>query len=140
MIGAFTGPEGGMTERQQEELTGILQRQDIRELHVGDCIGADAEATQIAQDLSVGTVCHPPDKDAKRAFTRGHLSVREPRPYLVRNHDMVDAAQFLIGTPDGPERLRSGTWATIRYALKQHVPTVIIWPDGSCDWLLSQPG
>jgi hypothetical protein len=55
----------------------------------------------------------------------------DPKPYLVRNHDMVDQSEFLIGTPgEEQEVLRSGTWATIRYARKLKRPILIILPKG----------
>jgi hypothetical protein len=32
--------------------------------------------------------------------------------------------------PSGPERLRSGTWATVRYARKLRKPITILWANG----------
>lgn len=55
------------------------------------------------------------------------LPVKKP---LDRNRDIVEAAEVLIACPDGPERQRSGTWATIRHALRVGKPVVIVWPDG----------
>lgn len=60
--------------------------------------------------------------------------MREPAPYIVRDHAIVDEVQFLIGCPRKDiEELRSGTWATIRYARKQRRNLnciILIYPDG----------
>ena len=39
-------------------------------------------------------------------------------PYLERNKNIVNAVDFIIAAPDGPEKVRSGTWSTVRYAKK----------------------
>lgn len=77
--------------------------------------------------------------DAKRAFcyrrkgVGGELPIeREPGPYLWRNHQIVDATSALIAAPFGfEEELRSGTWATVRYARKLGRPVRFFWPDGT---------
>jgi hypothetical protein len=49
-----------------------------------------------------------------------------------RNHDIVDETELLIACPgELAEAVRSGTWATVRYARKLGRPIVIFWPDGS---------
>jgi hypothetical protein len=54
------------------------------------------------------------------------------KPYLVRNHEIVDDSQVLIAAPkEFTEQLRSGTWATIRYARKIGRTVRIVFPDGS---------
>jgi predicted Rossmann fold nucleotide-binding protein DprA/Smf involved in DNA uptake len=42
----------------------------------------------------------------------------------------VNETGVLVAMPDGPEELRSGTWATVRYARKQGKDGRIIYPDG----------
>ena len=113
MIIGFTGTRKGMTSHQMIVLSGILQTGD--EFHHGDCVGADAEAHDIARCEGCRIVIHPPDNDKYRAFCIGTREELE-KPYLERNHDIVDACDLLVATPDGPEAQRSGTWATIRYA------------------------
>jgi predicted Rossmann fold nucleotide-binding protein DprA/Smf involved in DNA uptake len=56
--------------------------------------------------------------------------LREPLPYLERNHAIVNESDFLIAAPDGPETLRSGTWATVRYARKVGKRVLVIMPNG----------
>jgi hypothetical protein len=93
------------------------------EFHHGDCVGADAEADDlIAQIGGCKIVIHPPDNPRKRAFKTRYPGriVLPAKPYLMRNHDIVDATDILIAAPKtNEEELRSGTWATIRYAMKQ---------------------
>jgi hypothetical protein len=46
---------------------------------------------------------------------------------LTRNRDIVDTASMLIAAPEGnAERLRSGTWATVRYARKAKKKVIIL--------------
>lgn len=54
-----------------------------------------------------------------------------PEDLLARNRDIVDETEILIACPGHMhEELRSGTWSTIRYAVKIQRPHIIIWPDG----------
>lgn len=53
------------------------------------------------------------------------------KPPLVRNHDIVDSTELLIACPkEQVEVLRSGTWATIRYARKKEITVWLIDPEG----------
>jgi hypothetical protein len=52
--------------------------------------------------------------------------------HLVRDHDIVDAADVLIAMPEGmKEYLRSGTWATVRSTRKRGKRIILVYPDGS---------
>lgn len=58
----------------------------------------------------------------------------EPKEYIKRDKDIVDTSDILIATPRFMyEELRSGTWATVRYAEKKNKPIVIIWPNGDVE-------
>lgn len=60
--------------------------------------------------------------------------IRDPLPPLERNHRIVDACDVLIACPkDAQEQLRSGTWATVRYARKQGKRVIVITPDGTVE-------
>lgn len=130
----FTGTQVGMSESQKDKLAEILFRAaddhpgESLEFHHGDCVGADAQADSIARSAGFRVVVHPPTNDAKRAFrARPGDAVREPRPYLVRNVDIVDETGFLVAAPkSAEEELRSGTWATVRYARSIRRLTVIL--------------
>jgi cytosine/uracil/thiamine/allantoin permease len=76
--------------------------------------------------------------DAKRAFcdrrwsAAADFTVLEPGPYLWRNHQIVDATAALLACPfEFEEQLRSGTWATVRYARTLGRPIRFFWPDGT---------
>lgn len=101
------------------------------QLHHGACIGADEQMLLIAQnDFALWTVAHPSNLIFLTTKILSH-ETREPKPPLERNHDIVDATEILIATPETFEEvLRSGTWATIRYAKKIGRPIKYIWPDG----------
>jgi hypothetical protein len=125
----FTGSRNGMTKDQQKRLEHLLREfkaLGYREFHHGDCKGADIQAHNIARLLGFGVVVHPPRSSTHRAWSPG--KILKAKPYLERNHDIVDETLSLIACPDGLERLRSGTWATIRYAEKIGKPVNVIMP------------
>lgn len=131
----FTGTRRGMTRLQAQEVFELLAIRfspslPPREVHHGDCIGADAEAHAIAEKCSYMTIAHPASDVAKkfRANTKATY-VYEPQPALRRNHDIVDLCDVLIACPgEMHEILRSGTWATIRYAKSVGKDVRIIYP------------
>lgn len=131
----FTGTKKGTTLLQYSTLAKyfiiVKKEHEEVELAQGDCIGADDEATKLGFKYGYYIRCHPPENPSLRAF--GDFDyIHEPKPYLVRNHDIVDACDELVATPrEFTEQLRSGTWATIRYARKMRKPIRIIYPDGS---------
>lgn len=131
MIVSFTGTQEGMTQRQKYALEDLLDELVVIELHHGDCIGADEEVNLIALTIGIRIVIHPPDDDNKRAFCKGADEVREPKPYLVRNDDIAEEGEVLIATPkEYKEKVRSGTWATVRYARKKNKNIFVIYPNG----------
>ncbi len=136
----FTGTQKGLTEKQQIMLRGLIRiysegSNTLTEVHHGDCVGADAEFHEMmgvpgAETNDVSIIVHPPEDDKKRAFCEGG-TILEPKPYLERNHDIVDSCDILIACPpSGEEIIRSGTWATVRYARKMGKEVTIIPPDG----------
>jgi hypothetical protein len=136
----FTGTQSGMTSAQKLMFDAIMftaNEHNAMEFHHGDCVGSDKEAHEAVLLLSkhlkctVKTIIHPPTIKTKRAFCHSDES-REPLPYLDRNQKIVDATDVLIATPaEKKEKLRSGTWATVRRARKQGKPIFIINPDGT---------
>ena len=126
----FTGTQGGMSDKQQEEFIRILQEQNPTEFHHGDCVGADAQAHDIVfaiYDKNIQIVIHPPINPYKRAWCKNWSILRMQDDYLKRNRAIVDETDLLIATPkESVEVLRSGTWSTIRYARKQNKPIIII--------------
>ena len=129
----FTGTQWGMTSKQEYTLYEIIHRLFPTESHSGDCIGADKEFLNAIRHLKpkCKTFGHPPKNSKKRAFCKYDSSFPEEE-YLIRNRNIVNNSDLLIATPrEFKEELRSGTWATIRYARKIKKPIIIIFPDGS---------
>lgn len=125
----FTGTRRGIVPRQAAQLRHYLMEHEVTEFHHGDCVGADAEAHTIAYVLNIPIIIHPPLNESQRAFCPCAIEVREAKDYLDRNHDIVDEIDILIATPGELVRqLRSGTWATVRYAERKGVPVHIIFP------------
>lgn len=131
MIVGFTGTQQTITFAQRRQIVDMAQMFD--EFHEGDCIGADATCAVLVKQENPGckVVSHPPANPSKRAYAPAD-EVRQPKPYIERNHDIVDECDILIATPKGfKEERRSGTWATIRYAKKVSKPIIIVFPDGT---------
>lgn len=138
MLIGFTGSQHGMTDWQRERLKEALARyRFIAEFHHGDCVGADDEADDVARELRIPfIVVHPPVDTRRQAFTfkkpptKGvSIEVRTPKPFLLRNRDIIHDSDELLATPrERTERLRSGTWSTIRFARRLHRPIHIIYP------------
>lgn len=128
----FTGTRRGMTGSQWASLTALLkafcQRYDRVEFHHGQCIGADEEAASIAKELGCWIVSHPPTNQ-KAISNFAFDEARAPRPYLQRNNGIVNEADVVLAAPgEIEEQLRSGTWATIRYARRSGKPAEILYP------------
>ena len=127
----FTGTRYGMTVAQRRTLRLFLANGAGREFHHGDCVGADAEAHDIAVAFGFEPVIHPPVIDILRAF-KDSRRILAPRKYRTRNRDIVRNTSLLIAAPAGAvEKVRSGTWWTVRFARKLGCAIVIIFPDGS---------
>jgi hypothetical protein len=127
-----------MTDEQKARvhllLVDYVSEHGAVEVHHGDCMGADADFHDLADNECLDIVIHPPIDDSKRAFCSSS-DVREPKPYLDRNHDIVNETRVLIACPNGRESPRSGTWATVRYARNriyqgEQQLTYIITPSG----------
>jgi len=135
----FTGTQRGMTSSQRQQFEMLFNQLHIEaageiEFHHGDCIGADEDAHNIvaANTDGYGIWLHPPMNDKKRAWCRAY-HVLPIKDYMNRNHDIVEACDILIACPKGmTEELRSGTWATIRYARILHKRVQILWPCKNC--------
>ena len=125
----ITGTRAGAYLRQRTTLTALLRTLTIDVLHHGDCVGVDVFAAGIVNHFAA-TESHPPSSGKHRAHF-GSDVVHKPKEYLARNQDIVDAVDLLIVVPKTrQEGVRSGTWATYRYAVLTKVPRVIIYPDG----------
>lgn len=131
----FTGARIGITPKQNEALIQLLEEfmerhwPEVMLLH-GDCVGADERADYLARRYRFSIWIHPPLDRKYRAYCYRLGDGHSPeRYYLDRDHNIVDNSDLLIACPRAKEEeWRSGTWATIRYARKQHKPIYILWP------------
>lgn len=134
----FTGTQDAVTEAQLASFVYVmkllrLSAENVQNVafHHGDCIGADDIAGKVAKKLHYRIILHPPTNKSKRAFGE-YDEAKEPREYLQRNKDIVLESEVVLAMPaENKERVRSGTWSTIRFARKQAVPRIIIYPDGT---------
>ena len=127
----FTGTSKGMTNYQFNQVRDFLNTysHEITEAHHGDCVGADYEFHEFVRALlNVPIIGHIPINPNRRAFCKFD-ETRPPKNYLARNRDIIIESTHLIATPySEKEQLRSGTWATIRYAIKYRIPIFIFPP------------
>lgn len=100
--------------------------------HHGVCVGADEVFHGLCITYRVPVILHPPINQKLMAVCYGWTEIRKAKDYHERNHDIVDETDFLIATPNTlhPDP-HSGTWSTIRYALRQHKPVIVVYPDGT---------
>lgn len=129
----FTGTRFGMAEQQRATVEALLRHLHPDELHEGDCIGADNQATNIMADLygSDHVVCHPPLDAEHRAYNLRYREARLPLTHFARNRQIVTETQMLLAVPCVfHEEAKGGTWYTVRYARKMGRDVVIVWPDG----------
>jgi predicted NUDIX family NTP pyrophosphohydrolase len=135
----FTGTSMGMTPQQKIEVAGKLKKlydEGFNELHYGLCIGADQQAAIFAKKLGYRVVAHPgvnkknPTNTLFRSDFADNDEVREPKFFIARDRDIVDETELMIAAPNTrEERVRSGTWATVRYARKQNREVILILPE-----------
>lgn len=131
MRAGFTGTQASITGFQWSSLYWLLAYHRPEQCHHGDCIGGDLAFHQASKSLGLYVVLHPPTDPKKRAFCLDADEIRLEKPYLERNHDVVDETDYLIATPKSAfEETRSGTWSTVRYARKLLRPIYIILPNG----------
>ena len=129
----FTGTRHGMNDVQQKEFENIINSKEFEEFHHGMCVGSDKQAhdfvTSIKTAKKAKTTGHPPTFKKFMADCSCDITMK-PYDYLKRNKNIVDETDVLIATPDVKEKVRSGTWSTVRYARKQSKKIYIIHKNG----------
>jgi hypothetical protein len=140
----ITGTRKGATGRQIISLAEVLAHMGAKELHHGDCVGADEQSHNLARALRMSVIIHPPIKPDFRAFCGWRYiiemdsAVMEDKVlilpednYLSRNRSIVGSTEVTIAMPDGIELKRhGGTRYTADYAREMSRPLVLIWPNG----------
>jgi hypothetical protein len=133
------GVTGSSTVITGEQLAAMEQHMILRQpdaMAHGDCIIADAMAHKTFRQLFPCRVITiwPPSLPRLRAFCGAgdpYCEIMDPRPYLERDRRIAQECDELLAVPDSwGEVLRSGTWATVRYALTDGKLVTVIWPDG----------
>lgn len=129
----FTGTRAGMRAFQVAMVRRVLKRGQPIVLRHGGAFGADFEAHAMWREVCEKSACDVWPADEKRAqLFRGQARVKvEPvMPPLERNVEIVKRSKFLLATPNKEhEEQRSGTWQTIREALRLNLPVLIVWPE-----------
>lgn len=123
MILSFTGTQRGLDPSQLEAVAGVLAS-GVELLVHGGCIGADDEADQLAAELGIDRLVFPSTRLDKRVADEvlrdrkgSRVTIREAMEPLKRNRLIVKYGQKLVACPyEREEVVRSGTWATVRYA------------------------
>lgn len=127
----FTGTQKGMSSAQSERVEEILKKLNPKKIVHGDCVGADAQAHDIAEKLGLEIAVRPCTIRPKRAFKQGN-SIADPEDPLERNKKIVEDSDLVIACPKEPKStLRAGTWMTIRHAKRTQTPVWVIYPDGT---------
>jgi hypothetical protein len=129
----FTGTQHGMTDLQRQNFQKLIVQCSPGKFCHGDCVGSDSEAHVFVRNTLKQCLIEifPPKISTKRAYQVADI-LNVESDYLERNHKIVDASDCVIATPkEDREQLRSGTWATIRYAKKKHKHIYIIYPLGT---------
>jgi len=95
-----------------------MKEEDEWEFHHGDCVGADNQAHDIARKYGACIIIHPPKIHKLRAYCEGDM-ILPAKKYLDRDRMIVRASDTLVICPKQmKEVVRSGVWATYRYAIK----------------------
>jgi hypothetical protein len=137
----FTGTRRGMTPEQWMAVHSLLQQWKVTSAIHGACHGADREFDQLVRHLHPLVFMHlrpsnPSQAEWARRQQYGPLdphrvSVYPEAPPLVRNRAIVSVSDRMIATPGtATEVMRSGTWATIRWARRVGRCLWLVWPDG----------
>jgi hypothetical protein len=133
----YTGPRTGMESAQLTTVAAILIEWGPTEVHHGICVGGDEQFHKLVRSLFgrdiviVGHPCNMPDQQAEQLYR--DCDVLEPvLPPLTRNANIVLRGGRFIATPNGyTQRLRSGTWSTIRAIERARKMVCKVWPDGT---------
>lgn len=119
----FSGTRKGMTQEQRATFRSLIQLLQPKEFHHGDCIGADCQADEMIHLYvpECEVIIHPPKSDKYRAYCPEGV-LRDEKPYLDRNRDIVNETGLVIIVPETdtvPDPVKGGTWYTYSHAWKE---------------------
>ena len=131
----FTGSRK-ISYNQCSRLYKLIKGMNIDVAIHGGCKGFDSCFHEVVKELCNAKIfVHPGNQEQHDIFVKKNdCEVLPVKPYLERNKDIVNLSDEIIACPGTlKEILRSGTWATIRYAQKIGKKITIIFPDGSIE-------
>jgi len=138
----FTGTRKPVTDEQLDQMYTIMRRlkdqHGYNRIFHGCAKESDRRAHLMAVALGLDRELYPSNDEqetwASSQRSGGTTIIYPMRPPLDRNHYMLDRAGTntrLIAVPHlSVEEIRSGTWATVRYARMLKRRITILWPDG----------
>lgn len=148
----FTGTQAGLTDRQEDTLALLFRFHISGVLLNGMEAHADAAAARLARSHGYHIIGLPgaPPGDPSRCPDELMDEIEEVRPELDRNGEIARRGENLLACPRQARRfirersaardvplervvIRSGTWATVRYAVAANRLVWLIWPDGEID-------
>ena len=135
----FSGTRCGMTLLQRRAVYRVFRwyrdHRNAITVHHGSCVGADAEAHDIARMLGLAVALHPGVSADGSSPLRAECAMLEgervwrPASYGVRNQAITACTGVLVAaTGDGTED--RGTSHAISCAVKLERPVVIVSADG----------
>jgi len=135
----FSGTRCGMTLLQRRAVYRVFRwyrdNRNAITVHHGSCVGADAEAHDIARMLGLAVALHPGVSADGSSPLRAECAMLEgervwrPASYGVRNQAITACTGVLVAaTGDGTED--RGTSHAISCAVKLERPVVIVSADG----------
>lgn len=117
----MTGTRAGVSSDILEFVRQFVELNKFEHAIHGGAVGADTQFDLLMKELHVPITVIRPQKCISRE-------------YLRRNREIVDASTVMIALTNifdsDAEPLRSGTFATIRYARKKNKPLVIVYRNG----------
>ena len=129
----FTGTRKGMSDHQKKAVQKIMKwyenKHSINYVVHGGCIGADIDFHTIFEKhhrhVRPGySSVNPANLSHRGAFPNADI-IYLPKPYLVRNKEIVNDCDILIACPFDDIQ-KGGTWSTIKYAKSMGKPVNII--------------
>jgi hypothetical protein len=136
IVYTFTGTRQGMTPRQHQTGFRLLDVLKPDLMNNGCCVGSDRDWHSMCRDTAtIQTEYHPCNHlqmEWAKVVRQSNEFIHPVLGPIKRNHKMADSARGLIAMVSSYAQIRrSGTWATVRYALNKNMPVWIVYPDGT---------
>jgi hypothetical protein len=131
---SVTATRIGLTTKQSKAAVMLLRKLKPDILIHGAANGGDSELHDLAKLMGINVEVYPAVGVASNVNNLHYVDgdvIHFPAAPLVRNKTMIDAASITLAFPgEMYEVLRSGTWASIRYARSKGTTLYIIYPNG----------